>query len=227
MKSRKQIAVLVTCLCALLGQSVCLANEGFPGTGDPADWSDALPYYNGGNRYLNAGRFAEAVERYKQAISRYQYEPDFYINLGVAYRKLEDYPNAEQAFLQATRLSPKDWMAWSNLGNAYLKQNRLKETVSAFQSALKCNPPASEVVAMKRDIADITKIMNMQGGNPAAVPAKNSPDAAVRHSAKAKTTQKQAPSPEKPAATALSAPKQPAENAQQMHESGWDWINTK
>jgi tetratricopeptide (TPR) repeat protein len=216
--------ILITALCVA---PMAICNEGFPGIGDPGGWSDALPYYNGGNRYLNAGRFADAIERYKQAIARYQYEPDFYINLGVAYRKLEDYANAEQAFLQATKLSPKDWMGWSNLGNAYLKQNKLKETVASFQSALKCNPPLSEAVAIKRDIADITKIMNMQGGKTATSAVQVKPESSIKHSAEEKRSPKPLLPAQSPAATAPSAARLSPEEKKQAEKSGWDWIESR
>lgn len=147
--------VFTQCKSALCGNT-------FPGTGNPAAWSDALPYYNLANKYLNSERFQQAVEKYQEAISRYPYDPDFYINLGVTYRKLEQYPDAERAFKRALELDPKDWMSWSNLGNAYLKQDRLKDTLSAFQKALQCNPPAAEKPKIQQDIADISKFIKMQ-----------------------------------------------------------------
>ncbi|MBK9281364.1 MAG: tetratricopeptide repeat protein [Candidatus Obscuribacter sp.] len=57
--------------------------QGFPGKGEPGAWSDALPHYNLGNRYLEHERLDEAIEQYQVAISLYQYDPDFYINLGL------------------------------------------------------------------------------------------------------------------------------------------------
>jgi tetratricopeptide (TPR) repeat protein len=134
----------------------------FPGEGSPGDWSQALPYYNRGNRYMNQGRYSDAVNDYKTAISYYETDPDFYTNLGVALRKLEDYSGAEASFRRAAQLNPNDWVVWSDLANACLKQNRLSETVLNFKRALKYNPPAAEKAAMEKDIADITKIMKMQ-----------------------------------------------------------------
>jgi tetratricopeptide (TPR) repeat protein len=154
---------------AVLSAVPCAAYD-FPGKGSAADWSDALPYYNLGNKYLNEQRYGEAAEKYRDAIQRYQFDPDFYINMGVAYQKLEDYPDAEQAFKAASQLNDKDYSVWMNLGNAYLKQNRLKETLSAFERALKCNPPAADRKFLLDDISDIHKVLRNTGQEPMPEP---------------------------------------------------------
>lgn len=163
---RKSSTVKVLIATAFAAMPLAAFAGDFPGVGDPAAWSDALPYYNRGNRYLNQARPEDAMNDFQTAISKYPYDPDFHLNLGVALRKLEDYGGAEQAFKAAIKLKPKDWMAWSNLGNAYLKQNRMKETISAFEQALKCNPPASDRAAMLGDIADIHKLLRATGQEP-------------------------------------------------------------
>lgn len=136
--------------------------EGFPEQGNRADWSEAIPYYNLGNKYLEHQRYQDAVTSFEDAVAIYPYDADFHVNLGVAYRKLEDFTNAEKAFKRASTLNPKDWMVWSNLANAYLKQNKFKETKSAFERALTCNPPASEQTAIRKDLLDLQKIISMQ-----------------------------------------------------------------
>jgi tetratricopeptide (TPR) repeat protein len=162
-------SLILTAIC-IFSAIPALAGD-FPGIGNPSAWSDALPYYNRGNRYLNQQRYEDAVRDFQEAISKYQYDADFYINLGVALRKVEDYKGAEQAYKSALKLKPKDWMAWSDLGNAYLKQDRLKDTISAFEQALKCNPPAAQKTAMLQDIADIHKLLRATGQEPLPVPA--------------------------------------------------------
>ena len=147
--------------------SPCRADD-FPGKGDRFAWSNALPYYNLANKYLGHGRYEEAKTNFEEAIYRYEYDPDFFINYGVALRKLENYTAAEEAFKKAIELRNNDWQAWSNLANAYLKQNRLKDTIACFQKAMKMNPPPprAEKEAMLKDIADINKILSMQAPPP-------------------------------------------------------------
>lgn len=139
------------------------ANAGdFPGKGEHSAWTEAIPYYNLANKQLNEGRFQEAVANFEAAIALYKFDPDFHLNLGVALRKMDDYSGAESAFKTAAALSPDDWMCWSNLANAYLKQNKLKQTIAAFERTLKCNPPESERAAILKDITDIRKVLSMQ-----------------------------------------------------------------
>jgi tetratricopeptide (TPR) repeat protein len=121
--------------------------------------SAALPYYNRANRYLNQARYEEAARDLEEAINRYPNDPDFHTNLGVAYRKLERYADAEREFKTAIAFDRDDWMNWSNLANAYLKQNMLEKTVVTFQEALKHHPPDGDAAAINRDIADIKKVL--------------------------------------------------------------------
>ncbi len=132
--------------------------DGFPGRGNQHDWSAALPYYNLGNKYMQSERYEDAIQKYHEAIGKYEYDPDFYINLGVALRRVENLQAAEDAFKHAAALNAKDWMSWSNLANSYLKQDRLEDTIKAFETALTCNPPAAEKEAILMDIADIKNI---------------------------------------------------------------------
>lgn len=164
---RSEIPVILA-LAVVLSCLPMVEASDFPGTGNAADWSEALPHYNLGNRYLSRERFDDAAKSYEEAIKHYPFDADFHINLGVAYRKLDDYPAAERAFRKAIELNDKDWTAWSNLANAYLKQNRLEDCLKAFERTLKLNPPANEQANIRKDMADIKKILTMNGGAAAA-----------------------------------------------------------
>ncbi len=159
------------------------------------DWSAALPYYNRANKRLNESRYDEAVQDFNEAISRYPDDPDFYTNLGVALRKLGKYAEAEQAYKKAIQLNPRDWTPWSDLANVYLKQDKLKETVATFGEVLKHDPPASEQEAIKKDIADIKKIMSMQGKATTATGAKPEPTPAWQPGDTGKADEKKSSSP--------------------------------
>lgn len=181
----------------------------------PPAWSDAIPYYNLANKYLEKERFEDAVDNYHEAISRYPNDPDFYINLGYCYRKLEDFESAEQAFRKALTLNNKDWMTWSNLANALLKQNKLPETVSTFEKCLKLTMPVSERAAINRDIADIKKILAMRQPKAAAKPETFSGKGALTKQPQARTKQ----TPNLPAQTKTKSP-----DKSESTGSGWDYI---
>jgi tetratricopeptide (TPR) repeat protein len=151
---------------------IAILNVGMASADEPAATgrSAALPYYNRANRYLNQGRYEEALRDLQEAIKLFPDEPDFHTNLGIAYRKLDRYVDAEKEFKIAIAYNRDDWMNWSNLANAYLKQDKLEKTVETFEETLKHKPPADEQAAIKKDIADIQKILAMRQGS-AAKPA--------------------------------------------------------
>ncbi len=128
---------------------------------------------------MQSERYQDAIQKYHEAIGRYEYDPDFYNNLGVALRKVEEFQAAEDAFKHAAALNAKDWMSWSNLANAYLKQDRLEDTIKAFETALTCNPPATEKEAILKDIADIKKILSVRSGSFEPPASKNPPSAKI------------------------------------------------
>jgi tetratricopeptide (TPR) repeat protein len=223
----KNILLSIALTAAIAGQLIwanaLIAGNGFPGKGDQSAWSNALPHYNLANRYLNDQRYDEAAAQYREAISLYPYDPDFHINLGVVCRKLDDYTGAEQAFKKALELDSSDWMSWSNLGNAYLKQNKLKETIAAFQKSLKCNPPVSEKPKLQQDIADINKILSMQEGSQHA--QNTAKTAAVKSSSVKKKGQSSAPGTTRVVVPGAAAGPAKMRQEQDMKSSGWDWVD--
>ena len=197
--------------------------EGFPGKGDEDAWSDALPYYNRGNRYLQKEQYQQALEDFKVAVGKYTFDPDFYTNLGVAYRKVGDYSNAEDAYKKSLQLNDKDWMPWNDLANVYLKQDKLKETVTTFQRALKCNPPAKDKAAIQQDILDINKILRMQAPPPKVAktpaPTTTTTTTTTAGAAGSTTTKKVSSKPQSP-----TVPTNKAADKKELKGSGWDYV---
>ena len=194
----------------------------------PAAWSEAIPYYNLANKYLEKERYEDAVDNYHEAIARFPNDPDFYINLGYCYRKLEDFESAEQAFRKALTLNNKDWVTWSNLANALLKQNKLPETVSTFEKCLKLTMPASERALINRDIADIKKILAMRqpksAPKPEIVPGKGSLKESAKESAKATPTPALQTAAKKPLASTSKVEPVKTQPKEKSESSGWDYV---
>jgi tetratricopeptide (TPR) repeat protein len=243
---RLKLSIQYSLATLLLISSATMAHpaqaEGFPGKGDEDAWSDALPYYNRGNRYLQKEQFQQALEDFKVAVGKYTFDPDFYTNLGVAYRKVGDYANAEDAYKKSLALNDKDWMPWNDLANVYLKQDKLKETVATFQRALKCNPPAKDKAAIEQDIKDINKILRMQApppkvaNNQAATgastgtkkagagegsAARGEAGARARATAGAAASDAATQSQRQAATTPISKPA----DKKELKNSGWDYVN--
>lgn len=159
--------------CALVGAfwlSLSVTNaapaqaEGFPGVGSRFAYADALPHYNLGNRYMAKEWWEKAVEKYNDAINIYPYDPDVYINLGTALRKMQDNAGAEKAFRKALELNDKDWVTWSNLGNMIMIQDRFMEALDCFDKAFKCGAPEADRKAMEENIDGIKKILKNKYG---------------------------------------------------------------
>lgn len=138
--------------------------EGFPGVGSRMAYADALPHYNLGNRYMAREWWEKAVEKYNDAIDIYPYDPDVYINLGTALRKMQDNAGAERAFRKALELNDKDWITWSNLGNMIMMQDRFMEALECFEKAFKCGAPEADKKAMEENIDGIKKILKNKHG---------------------------------------------------------------
>ncbi len=95
-----------------------------------------------GNEAFEKGDFEKAVVYYQQAIADDPQNPVAYFNLGDAYYRLKNFPEAAKAFEQATisedaRL--KQW-AYYNLGNTYFQMQQYQKAVNYYQKALQLNP---------------------------------------------------------------------------------------
>jgi tetratricopeptide (TPR) repeat protein len=54
------------------------------------------------------------------------------------------YADAEQAYLRATKINPKEARAYMGLGQVYAAQNRAEDTVAAFKKAVELRPKFAE-----------------------------------------------------------------------------------
>jgi tetratricopeptide (TPR) repeat protein len=102
----------------------------------PDHWSS---HYNLGNYYLSRddARAAACFERATEL------EPQVllpYVNVSIAYARLNRPRDAEAALRKALALAPDTAGAWLNLGMLLAEQERLAEAESAFRAALKIDP---------------------------------------------------------------------------------------
>jgi serine/threonine protein kinase/tetratricopeptide (TPR) repeat protein len=87
--------------------------------------------------HLHMGRFDKAIDAYEQ-IPPQNRGPDLASNLATAYY-FSDRPNkweeAEESYLMAVRLSPRDAMYQANLGDLYAKVGRRDEATERYRRA--------------------------------------------------------------------------------------------
>ncbi len=161
---RVAVPVLSVVLLIVSLSASAVFGEGFPGIGNRNNYADALPHYNLGNKYLAKEWYEKAVEKYWDAIGIYEYDADVYTNLSVAYRKLNNLPEAEKACRKACELKTDDWTSWSNLGNILMAQENFPDAYKYFNKAMKCpGIPESEKTFIESNIDGMKKILKARG----------------------------------------------------------------
>lgn len=95
-----------------------------------------------GNRLYEEGRFAEAHEKYLEALLEAPDSPIIRFNDGNALYRGEDYDSALESFRAAVESGDPELAAaaWYNLGNTLYRQGALPESLEAFKQALLANP---------------------------------------------------------------------------------------
>lgn len=96
-------------------------------------------YFVKGKRLYAKGDYKGAAEAYQRSVES---DPKFargYVELGAAYRGLEDYAQAEKAFSKAVSIE-EDSCAQCGLGMVYHLQNRNREAEAALKRAIDLNP---------------------------------------------------------------------------------------
>ncbi len=95
-----------------------------------------------GNRLYEEGRFAEAHEKYLEALLEAPDSPIIQFNDGNALYQGEDYESALESFRAAVESGDPELAAaaWYNLGNTLYRQGALPESLEAFKQALLANP---------------------------------------------------------------------------------------
>jgi len=222
------LRLAISCAVATILSAMPSASlaEGFPGKGDPYQYSEALPHYNLGNRYLAKQWYEKAIEKYLDAINIYPYDADVYINLAVAYRKLGNLEGAEDACRKAVALNENDWASWSNLGNLLMLQDKYPESYKCFCRAMKCKIPAGEKSHIESSIDGMKKIMNSRAltieGKSLESPAADKPAPAAK-----KAAAKVAGTSSKPPAAGHSAQSTPANEAGLDAKAYDQWLGGK
>jgi len=95
-----------------------------------------------GNRLYEEGRFAEAHEKYLEALLAAPDSPIIRFNDGNALYRGEDYESALESFRAAVESGDPELAAaaWYNLGNTLYRQGALPESLEAFKQALRADP---------------------------------------------------------------------------------------
>jgi tetratricopeptide (TPR) repeat protein len=89
-----------------------------------------------GLQLLSEGKFQESIEKFQAAIKTEQ-KCEFYYNLGLAFYKSGNLPEAEKAFKNALAINAKYWEAWRELARVLHDEKQYIDAKLAFENALK------------------------------------------------------------------------------------------
>lgn len=109
------------------------------------DERNPLPQRELGRLYLNAGLPAQALaalDRARDLAPRIA-DAEFYADLGVAYARLNRFPDAINAFHAALERQPDAHLTRVNLAFAFLRNGELHEALTTFDAALAQEPDAA------------------------------------------------------------------------------------
>jgi tetratricopeptide (TPR) repeat protein len=110
-------------------------------------WSDTIAKapesrrarYNLANLYLKRGEPERSLEHYHAAVDA-GYGTKAYINLGIAYKRLDRYADAISVLEAGSRRQPRNGMLRRNIAMAYREWGKLPEAIDAMQGAIEVRP---------------------------------------------------------------------------------------
>ncbi|HZT43347.1 MAG TPA: tetratricopeptide repeat protein [Chthonomonadaceae bacterium] len=106
-------------------------------TGTSLSGNAAELYYNQAIAYLNAENWKASIDSFNKVLSIQSDHQNTWFLLGCVYQQTGQLSEAAQAFEQATRLSPEDGQAHSQLGNIYLLNGRYQEAERSLKEAIR------------------------------------------------------------------------------------------
>ncbi len=93
-----------------------------------------------GNKLYAEQRYAEAAAALEEAVGMSQTNWGYYLNLGLAYKKLDRKAESLAAFRKAVELSPESYSANKELGEALAKDSAFEEARKYYQKAVDLSP---------------------------------------------------------------------------------------
>ena len=121
-----------------------------------------------GNAWLDQGKFADAEQMYRKAISLNGTNPQPHIQLGLALEGQGRFDEAIKQFQRVLRIDPKSAEAYNNIGAALLKKAALTKAtpdkaIAAYRRAIEVDPSYS------LSYNNLGLVLYQQGDTPGAI----------------------------------------------------------
>ena len=110
-----------------------------------SDNPQAVDYYSKGMKETEKANYTKAAEYYEKAVKE---NPEFafaWDNLGVCYRRLNEFDKAIAAYLKSLELDPKGKMPLQNLGIAYQYKKEYDKAIQAYEKLAELDSNNPEV----------------------------------------------------------------------------------
>lgn len=91
-------------------------------------------------RLMQAERYAEGIAMLEHVTARAPEITAGHIDLGIAYRQVDEMEKAEASLQRALELNPQHPVAYNELGLLYRKSGRFEEAKSSYEKALALQP---------------------------------------------------------------------------------------
>src|SRR5471032_1228604 len=111
----------------------------------PASGPEALAEANTGLGLAREGKYELAIAHYRAAIALDPHVSGIYLNLGLAYLKLNRFAEAAPAFEQATNADPSNFQARVLLGMSYYGSRRFDAAAVQLKRAAAQQPDRKSV----------------------------------------------------------------------------------
>ncbi|MGE0632266.1 MAG: tetratricopeptide repeat protein [Pseudobdellovibrionaceae bacterium] len=122
---------------------------------------DAVLLNRDGGEALKSQNFVQAYELFVKGLAQSPFQPEFHLNLGIAFEGRNEGEKAIQSYLSAEKLSNDPtlrFMAQFNAAQAYGKAKKIDEALKYYQMALELDPHSLEVKT------NIELLIQAQGG---------------------------------------------------------------
>jgi tetratricopeptide (TPR) repeat protein len=100
--------------------------------------------YRLGKNALRAGRYADAIGHFRQALQRHPGLVDAAHGIGLAHAEQDQVAQAEAQFREVLRLAPDFAEAYTHLGKLYARTGRLEEATTAYRTVVKLRPDQAQ-----------------------------------------------------------------------------------
>ena len=114
--------------------------------------------YNLGVIYARFGKYEEAIQCYKQEISKEDGYYHAYYNLGIIYKDIyQDYEQAKLYYLQGISKNKENYLCWYNLGCVYALSQNFQEATNCIYYAIYHYPKLINDIEEDKDLSEYRK----------------------------------------------------------------------